>query len=69
MSAFPLKSEQEVIEMRRIIQKTGVEQPAYASRPSVSAIAVYVKSYNAERWAVLNCGKTRRFQTEDLAGR
>jgi hypothetical protein len=43
-SNFPLKSEQDVIEMRRSIQKTGVEHPANAPRAPVSTIAVCVKA-------------------------
>jgi hypothetical protein len=71
MSNFPLKPEQDIIERRRSIQKTGAEQLADTPRSSVSAIAVCVKSRDAG--TVLNRDRMRRTrrgaQIEGSAGR
>jgi hypothetical protein len=63
MSNFPLKPEQDIIERRRSIQKTGAEQLADTPRSPVSAIAVCVKSRDRMR------GTQRGAQIEGSAGR
>lgn len=63
MDNFPLTSEQDSIERRRKIQKTGVGQPAYAPCSPVSAITVCVKNGGAERGTVLGRNRMRAAQS------